>query len=223
MGTTSEVAAVASPVGRISTQTAFAAATISVALLALLHLLNPELDPSLHMVSEYALGSFGFVMGACFLSLAIACAGLGIALLSYSSAVGTRLGAVLLLAAAIGLSMAAFFPMDPLGVRPEDASFSGRMHGVSAMIGGPSLGIAIALLTIVLYNRPPWSRRPAPLILFAVLNWAALLAMMGMIAILIQQGPASIGGYVGWANRLLMVSYAAWIIACSWPLARARR
>ena len=71
--------ATAGPVTAIS-QTAsrlsFAAAVTFLVLLAALHLIKPELDPSWRMVSEYEIGRYGWVMMLVFLSLALSCVAL---------------------------------------------------------------------------------------------------------------------------------------------------
>jgi Protein of unknown function (DUF998) len=41
-----------------------------------LHVLKPEMDPSWHMISEYALGRHGWIMRLAFISLAISCVAL---------------------------------------------------------------------------------------------------------------------------------------------------
>ncbi len=61
---------------RIST----AAAALFLLLLAALHLLEPEIDPSWHMISDYELGRYGFVMVLAFFSLAVSSASLFIAI-----------------------------------------------------------------------------------------------------------------------------------------------
>ena len=50
-------------------------------LLALLHFLKPELDPSWRMISEYEIGEYGWVMTLAFLALSVSYAALFAALL----------------------------------------------------------------------------------------------------------------------------------------------
>jgi hypothetical protein len=57
-------------------------ATAFLALLALLHLVRPELDPSWRMVSEYAIGSYGWLMVLAFFSLSLSCLSSAVALRS---------------------------------------------------------------------------------------------------------------------------------------------
>jgi hypothetical protein len=57
------------PAARIS----FVAAALSLVLLASLHFIEPEFNPSWRMVSEYANGHYGWVQQIVFLSLALSC------------------------------------------------------------------------------------------------------------------------------------------------------
>ncbi len=66
------VAAISQTAARLS----FAGAVTFLVLLAALHLIKPELDPSWHMVSEYEIGRYGWVMMLAFLSLALSCVAL---------------------------------------------------------------------------------------------------------------------------------------------------
>ncbi len=69
----------ARPVTEISRTAAllsFAAAAMFLVLLAALHFIKPELDPSWRVISEYALGDYGWIMMLAFLSLAVSCVAL---------------------------------------------------------------------------------------------------------------------------------------------------
>jgi Protein of unknown function (DUF998) len=69
-----------------------AAATTFIALLAALHLIKPELDPSWRVISEYAIGSHGWLMAVVFLSLAVARVALVVAIQSDVKAVFGYIG-----------------------------------------------------------------------------------------------------------------------------------
>ena len=71
-----EVTATAKPVtanSRTAARLSFAAAVAFLVLLAALHFIKPELDPSWRMVSEYEIGRYGWVMVLALLSLAFSC------------------------------------------------------------------------------------------------------------------------------------------------------
>ena len=139
---------------RLAGRIGFAGGALALLLLIALHALRPDLDPSFHFISEYAVGPTGLVMALCFLSLAIGCAGVLAVVAPRVKTVLARIGLFFMLLAAIGLTMATFFPMDPMTVAQENASFSGQMHGVAAMIGNPGFMIGAVLLALVLRRHP---------------------------------------------------------------------
>src|SRR5260370_42298158 len=55
----------------IGARISIAAAVVVLLLLASLHILSPEFDPSFRMVSEYALGHYGWVLSLMFLAWGI--------------------------------------------------------------------------------------------------------------------------------------------------------
>src|SRR5689334_10835835 len=88
------------------------AASLPVTALPTLHILKPDVHPSRNMISLYALGRHGWVMTLCFASFAAATACLFAALVAPVSSLVGRIGLAFLLLAAVGLGMAARFPMD---------------------------------------------------------------------------------------------------------------
>jgi len=70
----------------------FAGAAAFVVLLAALHFIKPELDPSWRMVSDYEIGRYGWVMVLAFLSLAFSCISLFVAIRSQIRTTGGRIG-----------------------------------------------------------------------------------------------------------------------------------
>jgi hypothetical protein len=63
------VPAISLPAGRVS----FGAAGAFLVLLAILHVIKPELEPSWHPASEYAIGDYGWVMMIAIFSMALSC------------------------------------------------------------------------------------------------------------------------------------------------------
>jgi hypothetical protein len=64
-------------------------------LLTALHLIKPELDPSWHFISEYAIGDYGWVMMLAFLSLAFSCVTLFLTIRSQIRSLGGYIGLAL--------------------------------------------------------------------------------------------------------------------------------
>ena len=202
---------------QIAARAAIGAALLAVAALVVLHAVRRDLDPGWHVISEYAVGAQGWIMGLCFAAFAAASLALGAALIGQLPTLTGRIGLACLIAAGVGLALAALFPMDPITTAPADASLSGRMHGVSFMIGVPGEILAVLLLSLALRARTDWAG--APLLPLTAVIWISLVVMAAGI-MLASKGGMNGPGLLGWANRLLMIGYAAWIAVVAWPLAR---
>jgi hypothetical protein len=87
----------------------FASGVATIVFLVALHFLSPEFDPSWRMVSEYALGEYGWVLSFMFLAWALSGIALFFAIKSEIHTVVGRIGLGFLLASALGMGMAAFF------------------------------------------------------------------------------------------------------------------
>ena len=200
------VSAIPQTVARLS----MAAAATALVLLAALHLLSPELDPSWRMVSEYALGNFGWVLALVFLSMALSCVALFLAIRSQIRTVGGKIGLALLLAAAVGLVMAALF----------DVQHS--LHGLAALIGIPSLAIAALLVSLSLVRNPAWWSMRRSLIWLGNLPWLSLMLMFATLLIGLARNGGEFGPAVpiGWPNRLLMLAYGSWLMVVAWRATR---
>jgi hypothetical protein len=202
----------------LAARAAIGAAALALIALAALHILKPDLDPSRSMISQYALGRHGWVMALSFAAFAAASACLLAALVPAAPSLLGRIGLAFLLAASVGLAMAALFPMDPASTAREQMSFSGRMHGVAFMIGVPGQVLAVLLLSLALGKQT--AHAPLPLLALAAVVWLSLFVM---IAILLMMGPGKPPNpngpeFLGWANRLLMVGYGAWLMVAAWPM-----
>ena len=103
----------------------FAGAATFAILLAALHFIKPELDPSWHFISEYAIGEYGWIMVLAFLSLALAYASLLVAIRSQLRTIAGRIGLALLLLSALGLTIAAIFTTDPITVSENAVTTEG--------------------------------------------------------------------------------------------------
>ena len=207
--TTKPVTAISQTAARLS----FAAAAMSLVLLAALHVLSPELDPSWRMVSEYASGNYGWVLALMFLAWALSCVALFFAVKSQIQTIGGKIGLGFLLAAAVGLSMAAIFD-----VRHD-------LHGLAALIGIPSLPIAAMLISVSLVRNQAWSSARRWLLWTASLTWISLVLMNAAVFIGLSQSGGEFGPDVlaGWPNRFLVAAYCAWLITAAWRAGRLRR
>jgi len=214
----------ASPLTQLAGRLAAALSLLSLVLVILLHFLEPEYEPTWRLLSEYAVGAYGWLMGVAFFALGLACLSLAVALRREARRISVTLGLVFLVTAGIGLGMAAFYAIDPITIDPSQATDTGRMHALAAMIGIPSMPLSALLLSIGLGRQPGWPGARAALFWIAILTLASLVAMFVVIGTLLPAnggfGPAVI---VGLPNRLLMLSYYLWIIAAGWHAAKLGR
>jgi len=200
---------------------AIVAAAVSLVTLAALHILKPDLHPSRTMISQYALGRHGWVMALCFAAFGVASGSLAVAIVPYVRSLGGRIGTALLLTAAVGLVMAARFPMDPVSTPPAQMSHSGRMHGVAFMLGVPSMVLAVLVLSFAFDGQVSYTGWLLKTV--AAVIWISLIVMIG---IMLRVGPGKppdpngLERFVGVPNRLLMVAYAVWLMVAAWPVAR---
>jgi len=181
------------------------AGAAAVVLLVALHVLTPEFNPSRRMVSEYALGEFGWVLSVMFLAWALSCLSLFFAIKPQISTLDGKIGMGFLLAAVAGMTMAAI-----LDIRHS-------LHGLSAMIGMPSFLIAAALISKSLLRNPAWRSARRPLLWTASLSWLGFVLMILALFIGLSQngGQPGPGALIGWPNRLLVVSSCAWVMVAA--------
>ena len=199
---------------------AIVAAAVSLLALMALHVLKPDLHPSRTMISRYALGPYGWMMALCFAAFGVASGSLAVAMVPHVRSLGGRIGVALLLMAAVGLVMAARFPMDPVITPRAQMSHSGRMHGVAFMLGVPSMVLAVAVVSLALGSQLSY---PWLLMTTAVVVWISLIVMIGIMLKVGPGTPSHPNGperFVGLPNRSLMVAYAVWLMAAAWPIAR---
>jgi len=200
---------------------AIVAAVVSLITLTALHVLKPELHPSRAMISQYALGPYGRVMALCFAAFGLASGSLAVAIVPYVRSLGGRIGMALLLTAAVGLVMAARFPMDPASTPPAQMSHSGRMHGVAFLLGVPSMVLAVLVLSFALGDQVAYAGWL--LMTIAAVIWLSLIIMIAIMLMVGPGKPPDSNGperFVGVPNRSLMVAYAAWLIVVAWPIAQ---
>jgi hypothetical membrane protein len=224
--------AIAKPTTEVSlslpaAQLAIAATAAVLMLLASLHILSPEFDPSWRMVSEYANGQYSWVLSLMFIAWALSSWALAVAIWLQVRTRAGKIGLIFLIAAGIGEAMAYIFDINH------------PLHGLASMIGIGSLPIAAVLISVSLSRTQEWSSARKALLWTANLTWVSVLLMAVTFAILIstfiQAGgdttagvaptvlPPGVIALVGWANRLLIIVYCAWVMTVAWQALKLRK
>src|SRR3712207_4189792 len=204
-----EDTATARPVtSRTAARLSFAAAATFLVLLAALHFIKPELDPSWRMISEYEIGRYGWVMSLAFLSLAFSCAALFVAIRSQIRTTGGKIGLFFLLVVAAGMTIGGIFTADPITASQDELTTHGTLHGVGGMLGIPTFPIAATLISRSLAANRAWSPARRSLLWTVGLVWVSLLVFALSIAVMLPQSEGGFGPEVliGWPNRLFMVA-----------------
>jgi MFS family permease len=195
---------------------ALAAVASFLILLAGLHFIEPEFDPSKRLISEYELGSYGWLMSLAFFSLGV---GVLAMLWSTRNASTIRRGLigrwwfVVIAAALFGAGI--FYPYTP----PNLAS---AIHGLCGGIVIATFPIAATLYSSALARSQEWIGSRGQLRWAIVLVWVGLLSFAGSIVILgIITQPVDRSNPnlpIGWQNRFMIVTYSLWLMAVTWQV-----
>lgn len=210
----------ASRVSRLSALVAIAFSTAALLLLAGLHVLSPEFDPSWRMVSEYANGRYGWALSLMFAAWGLSSWALAVAIWPETTTVRLRTGVALLVVAGAGEAMAAVFDIN------HDV-----MHAVAGALGILGLPVAALLISGTPGRVEPWASAWRPMLWTAHLTWVSVVLLAATFVLLVatysqvpggppatapEVLPHGVIGLLGWANRLLVVVYNAWVVVVAW-------
>src|SRR5258708_1319384 len=186
------------------------AAAATLLLLASLHVLSPEFDPSFRMVSEYALGHYSWVLSLMFLAWGISSWTLAVALWSQVKTKAGKVGWWFLVIAGLGEAMASVFDIthDP-------------GHSIAGVLGLGGFPIAALLLSVSLGRTQGWPGAKKPLLWIANLSWISVVLLGATLVLMTVQFaqvnggqlpqhapmrlPAGVLGLDGWADRLFVL------------------
>jgi hypothetical protein len=221
-----EDTATAKPVRTITPAAAsfsFAGAATFVILLTALHLIKPELDPSWHFISEYAIGEYGWIMVLAFLSLALSYVSLFVAIRSQLRTIAGRIGLVLLVVSALGLIIAAIFTTDPITVSQDDVTAEGTLHNLGGTLG-LAMPFAAGLVGWKLARNPAWSAARRPLLWATGLALVAFVVSFVFLGVMVGRSGGEFGPdvLVGWPNRFEVVAYSVWLMVVAWQALKLR-
>jgi Protein of unknown function (DUF998) len=210
-------------VSRTAALVAFAGAATFVILLGALHLIKPELDPSWHFISEYAIGEYGWIMVLAFLSLALSYVSLFVAIRSHLQTIAGRIGLALLLVSALGLTIAAIFTTDPITVSEDAVTTEGNLHNLGGTLG-IAMPFAAGLIGWKLARNPAWSSAKRPLLWATGLALVAFVASFTSMGVMVSQSGGEFGPdvLIGWPNRLEILAYCVWLMTVTRQAVKVR-
>ncbi|HEX6551771.1 MAG TPA: DUF998 domain-containing protein [Ktedonobacteraceae bacterium] len=200
---------------------AIVTAAATLLLLASLHILSPEFNPSFRMVSEYALGHYGWVLSLMFLAWGISAWALALALWSQVKTRAGKVGLWFLVIAGLGEALASVFDIT------HDTG-----HSIAGVLGMGGFPIAAVLLSVSLGRTQAWRGAKKPLLWIANLNWISVVLLVATLVLMTvqfaqvyggqlpQQAPSSLPagvlGLDGWADRLIVLSNCLWVFVAAW-------
>ncbi len=191
---------------------------LEILLLAALHFLSPEFDPTWRVISEYALGDFGWVLSGMFIAGTLNVWCLAYCLRTDLKTFWGKLGLGFLIATGIGSAMASVFEV------PHP------IHNLAGLIGVLCLPTAAMLISLHLIRIPKWKKSKAILKWTANLTWIGFLIFaISMIILMVtytQAGgdmnvkpdtaikvlPKGTIAFNGIANRILILLTPLWTI-----------
>jgi hypothetical membrane protein len=187
-------------------------AVTALLLLVTLHILRPEIDTAQSMVSEYAIGKFGWMQTLVFLFFAVSAGALLAALHSEVKTFGGKIGLFFLILAAGGFFLGGIFNLEH------------PLHQLVFFIGAPSMAIACALISFRVARNPAWAQIRQGVVWAGQLPWISFVLNMSMFFIAFSpNGEFNPNVPVGWANRLFWLSSGVWLILMAWHSAKVSK
>jgi hypothetical protein len=180
------------------------ASALAAGLMGLLHVLEPEVDPSWRMLSEYSLGRYGVLMRVAFLAMGTGVVAVAVAL--WRVAGPWSLGLVLV---AIGPLGAAFVDTDPITTPRAQMSRRSTIHAALGSLFILGFPLAASVAGIGAAGDPA----VGPILAWAsVAPWITLVWFLGTNVRHAQ--PDAVGGpdvRIGWPNRVSILVYLGWV------------
>jgi len=199
-----------SKISAFAARLAIAASAAGWVLLLSLHVLSPEYSPAWRLISEYANGSYAWVLSLMFAAYGLSSLSLVFAIRSLATTRRARIGLVLL--AVAGAGQVAAGPFDLNQVAP---------HELAGVLGIFGLPIAAVLLTptlahsksVALTARLTWVSTVVWIVSFIPMIATFWLALGGALPTTPPETlPPGVIAVVGWTNRLLVLSASAWVV-----------
>ena len=191
---------------QVAMQASIVFSAVFLAILAVLHFLEPEFDPSWRMISEYELGRLGWLMSLAFFCWSGSVLAVFVSLSPSIQTVSGTISRWWLFFIGIALIGAGIFKTDP--ITEIVRSTAGVLHTVCGAIVILTFPIAASSIARSLATGGSSWR---------LIRWATLLVWIGLLAFfasiiishLINPEAGRVGPAVllGWPNRLMVVTY----------------
>lgn len=199
--------------------------TYQLTLIALIFI-RPDLDPSWHTLSEWAIGPYGWIMSMAFLVSAVSYAALFVALRSQLRGIIGRIGLGILLICAVGTVGVGLFTTDPFDTPQDAISRTGMVHMISAFGALMLFPFAALLINLSLaLKNQAWATARRVLLRTAGLPLLGLVGFWVHLAIyVIPLGDNAYGPGVplGWPPRFLFLIYMVWLITLALQAIKVR-
>ena len=195
----------------LAARSTIAGSATFVLLLAALHAIKPELDPSWRFISEYAIGEHGWLMVLAFFVLALSHISLAVAVRSELRSTGGRIALALLLVSAAGLVIAGLFTTDPITASPEAATMQGNLHAIGGAMG---MAMPFAALLVSWKLGRAWRSNRRMLWAAAGLAFAGFLTSFISLGWMLSESNGAFGPevLVGWPNRIEILTHCVWLM-----------
>ncbi len=181
---------------------ALASITYFVAAIAALHFLRSDINPIKQATSEYAVGPYGILMTSAFFSMSIASLALVAGLYQgLTPAARSKIGLGLLGLGAVGVLIAAAFPIDLQGA-PQ--TIHGTIHQVNGPITFLSMSVGAIFVSLRFKQDKNWRTLHRPAL---ILSLVMLLEFIGTgLAI------ATESGFGGLGQRVFLATFVTWFL-----------
>jgi Protein of unknown function (DUF998) len=182
---------------------ALAASGLAVVLVVLLHVLEPEFDPSWRMLSEYSLGRYGVLMRVAFLALGSSAIAIAVALSQPAWPLSLPLGL-------LGVSplATAFIDTDPITTPRSEASRHGLVHSVLGMVFIVAFPLCASLAGVGAAGDTSVGLVSA---VGSLLPWVGLATFIASFRQASSDGSLGPEVRIGWPNRAMALSYLIWV------------
>ena len=190
-----------------------------VALVAVLHVLDPTRDPVSITVSEYVLGPHGWLLSFAGLAFGLGTLAITTAVAAILPSPRPRVGLASLAIAGLSMVVVGAFPTDPID--PTDPRFlttAGAIHAAAGILSFTCFALAAPLLTrpVATATHTPWLRRLAVMAPIGyVLFWATGVLDNQLGGLLGNRSATGLG------ERLMAATFIVWLLAVAGGVRRA--